>query len=753
MDSFREQLAACMQDDPPPCAAVCPFGLDIRTFIGHLKRGAFGSAFRLYRDATAFPGIVSQLCDHPCQRTCVFVHKEGAIAMQDLEAAAIAHAPNIQPNRYSLPKRSGRVAIVGAGPSGLACALRLASKKYEVVIFEREERMGGSLWDLLPQNIFIPELERQFMYETVIFHFSSPILSLSQIRADAIYLATGAKGDSFGLNLSGEGACASEQNGIFLGGELLGHTVMEAIADGLTAAKAIERYLKTGGMNEPIQVHSSRFHPDPNLIPYMPPVPKPEVRVYTKDETVAEANRCQQCRCDACIKYCDLMRSYHKYPKRIEEEVAITIEPVSLTRSARVATRLIVTCNHCGLCKQVCPLSLDTGAFLIESHRKMNEKNAMPWAYHEFWLRDMEFSNGEASLVLTPSKSKSPPYLFFPGCRLGGSEPRLVLDAFSAILSYQPDSALYLGCCGAPAEWAGEIELHRETISRFQDIWVSLDRPTVIFACLNCREQMAQYFPQVRSLTIYQLLDDWNYPIPQTGANRTAAIFDPCPSRGDPETRQAVRSLANQAGFHLESLPMEGEYAQCCGWGGQVELANPKYTEQIIQNRVEQSDFPYLVYCANCADVFSRRGKPTAHLLRVLFPPEAREGFWRTTSPTATESRENRRGLKLELLRKYMPKETEQLGSVQTNAPLLIPPELLDKMNRNYLLQEDAEAVVEQCDRTGQALIDQETGIRIGHAPVGRLTVWVEYRNLEGCRELVNIYAHRMQIMEGAGDV
>jgi len=753
MDSFRKQLTACLQNEPPPCSAVCPFGLDIRTFIGHLKRGAFGSAFRLYRDAVAFPGIVSQLCDHPCQTACVFSQKDGAISMRDLEASAIAYAPNTQPNKYSLPARSSRIAIIGAGPSGLACALRLASKKYNVVIFEREERIGGSLWNLLPQEIFMPELERQFQYEMVTFHLSTPVISLSQLQADAIYLATGKDGKKFGMELSAEGACASNHDGVFLGGGVIGRTVMEAIADGLTAAKAIERYLKTGGMNEPIPDHTSRFHPDPNLIPYTPPVCQSGRGTLTKEETVAEANRCQQCQCDACIKYCDLMRSYQKYPKRVEEEVAITIEPVSLTRSARVATRLISTCNHCGLCKKVCPLSLDTGAFLLDSHRIMREKNAMPWAYHEFWLRDMEFSNSEASLVLCPSKIQTPPYLFFPGCRLGGSDPKLVLDSFEALLEYQPDAALYLGCCGAPAEWAGESELHRETVHRFQTIWESLGKPKVVFACLNCREQLSRHLPQIEGITLYQLLKEWKYPIPQTGTGQSAVVFDPCPSREDSKTRQAVRKLAKRAGFSLETLSMEGEYAQCCGWGGQVDLANPKYAAQVTQSRASQSQLPYLVYCANCGDVFSKRGKPSAHLLRAIFPPGAGKDFWRTTAPTASESRENRRWLKAELLCKYVPEEAKHMETIQQGAPLLITPDLLDKMNRSYLLREDAESVVETCERTGKFLINQETGVRVGHAMAGHLTIWVEYQNLEGCRKLINIYAHRMQIVEGAGNV
>lgn len=754
MNDFRAQLAqTCMQNDPPPCASVCPFGLDIRAFIGHLKRGAFSSAFRLYRDAVAFPGIVSRLCDHPCQSACVFAPKGGGIALRDLEAAAIAYAPNTRPNHYNLPKRPGKIAVIGAGPSGLACALRLASKKYEVVIFEREERMGGSLWGLMPQEVFLPEIELQFMYEKVEFRLGQTVTSLDQLQADAVYAATGQGGERFGLELSGEGACATRREGFFLGGELAGRTVMEAIADGLLAAKAIERYLKVGGMNEPFRDFSTRFHPDPALLPYAPPARRAGEGVLTREEAAAEAGRCQQCQCDACVKYCDLMRSYRKYPRRVEEEVQTTIEPVSLSRKARLATRFIATCNHCGLCKQVCPVSLDTGAYLLDSHRRMVEEKAMPWAYHEFWLRDMEFSSGEASLVLDPSGSGTPKLLFFPGCRLGGSDPRLVLDSFRTLLEREPESALYLGCCGAPAEWAGEEELHRRTVRQFAQAWARLGRPRVVFACLNCRQELARYLPEGEGISLYELLDGWDLPVSGIGAGRAAVVFDPCPSRNFPEAQKAVRSLAEKAGFRLEQLPLEGKFAQCCGWGGQVEIANPTYAQGVAQNRIEASPLPYLVYCANCRDVFARQGKEAAHILRAVLPGQREGWLWDAPVPTASQSRDNRRRLKRQLLLQYRPEEAAMMEPARVGAPLLISPELLEKMDRSYLLREDVELVVDTCEQTGNYLLNQEKNTRLGHAMAGRLTIWVEYRNLENCRELVNVYAHRMRILEGTGNV
>ena len=93
------------------------------------------------------------------------------------------------------------------------------------------------------------------------------------------------------------------------------------------------------------------------------------------------------------------------------------------------------------------------------------------------------------------------------------------------------------------------------------------------------------------------------------------------------------------------------------------------------------------------------------------------------------------------------------METARGGAPLLITPELLEKMDRNYLLREDVEAVVELCEQTGKTLLNQEKNTKIGHAPAGRMTIWVEYRNLKNCRELVNVYAHRMQILEGTEHV
>ena len=62
---------------------------------------------------------------------------------------------------------------------------------------------------------------------------------------------------------------------------------------------------------------------------------------YTPEEAAAEAGRCVECSCDACMRACDLMRLHKKTPRRIYEEVYITIHPGTLSRDGTWATRLI----------------------------------------------------------------------------------------------------------------------------------------------------------------------------------------------------------------------------------------------------------------------------------------------------------------------------------------------------------------------------------------------------------------------------
>ena len=176
----------CLQNEPPFCTAACPFGLDILDFTEKLKRGAFQAAYRAYQNSVGFPAIVAALCPEPCAGVCPRRERGGPIQLRRLEQAAIDHARNHEPNSYNVPAKGKRLAVIGAGISGLACALRMASRGWEVGLYERSGRIGGHLHGLLAPEVFLPEIERMGMHETYHLRLGTEVRDLDGLGADAI---------------------------------------------------------------------------------------------------------------------------------------------------------------------------------------------------------------------------------------------------------------------------------------------------------------------------------------------------------------------------------------------------------------------------------------------------------------------------------------------------------------------------------------------------------------------------------------
>ena len=738
----NELVADCLQFERAFCTAKCPFNLDVRDFIGKIQQGRFNVAYKFYQNVVGFPGIVTALCSEPCKQVCPLKDNGGAISLKMLELAAMDHARNKDPEQYNMPPKEKRIAIIGAGISGLACALRLTTKKYDVTFFERSNSIGGHLHELLSPEIFLDDINRQFKYEKYTINFNTEISNLYDLNFDAIYVATGKDGNDFGLSTSDEGAYASSKQGVFLGGSLVGSDTMQAIADGLNASNAIERYLKIGKMNQPedtkgtkLSIEAIRVIPSDLILPE-------NGNAYTKDEAIAESKRCLKCTCDACFHYSPLMSYFKKFPRRITEEVEISIHPSSLDGSATMATRLISTCNHCGLCKEVCPKDIDTGKFLLKSHRTMREKGKMPWAFHEFYLRDMEFSNNEAAILKSPKGFNKSKYVFFPGCQLGASDPRYVIQSYKFLIEHFPDTALMLSCCGAPADWAGEETIHRKTIEKIKADWIKLGKPKAIFACPMCKQMFQQYLPEIEGEFLYNIIAEEGIKPAKYHDNEIASVFDPCASRNAPDVQRTIRGLAGEAGFNLEALPMEGKLAECCSYGGQVAIAHPPYANHVVKKRIEQSEKPYITYCSNCRDIFAAEGKQTWHILDILFDINNEN----RVPPTVSERRNNRLQLKHQLLQEFWKEENIM---EKPEKELLISAELKEKLNKELILETDIYSVIENCEQSVMKLLDSETGTFTGHMQIGNMTFWVEYRVAnENEFELINAYCHRMKIEE-----
>jgi NADPH-dependent glutamate synthase beta subunit-like oxidoreductase len=138
----------------PPCALACPLGQDVPGYVSALARGELEEAARIIRETNALPSACGRLCVASCMRACSRAAIDEGVDIRGLKrhaTDAVKAAPKPR------PKAPGwRVAVVGAGPSGLAAAHRLTELGAEVTIFEAQETAGGMLADTVPAFV-MPE--------------------------------------------------------------------------------------------------------------------------------------------------------------------------------------------------------------------------------------------------------------------------------------------------------------------------------------------------------------------------------------------------------------------------------------------------------------------------------------------------------------------------------------------------------------------------------------------------------------------
>ena len=735
LEDFEQLLKdKCYQNEIPGCAAACPFNLDILDLEKKWQKGRFNAAHRTFHNTVGFPAIVAAACDHPCMKKCIRNAIDAPVDLHLLEQATVKHAKRTDPNSYNLPARPNTCAIVGGGISGLGCALFLCNKKYRVTLFEKSDHLGGALREEMDPAVFDADVALQFKYEKYELILNHEVKDLSELSGfDAVYVATGAGGSTYGLEPNGEGAFASTRPGVFFGGRMTGRTHMEALADGLLASHAVERYFKTGLMNQPQEHRGTKLKIDPSRYERKEKTGPADGIAFTEEEAAAESERCIRCACDACMRSCDLMRYFDKTPRRIYEEVYVTIRPGTLSRDGTMATRLISTCNQCGVCKEVCPEHIDFGKFFADSMKAMQAKGTMPWPYHDYWLRDMAFSNGEAEVFLQNRERVR--YLFFPGCQMGASDPLYVEKAWEWLIGKQPESALWVHCCGAPAEWSGLVDLHENVVNGIRRKWEELGRPTVLLACPTCRQMFGRFLPEISCEFLYERMAEWGVEA-VSQEDRVFSLFDACAARDYPEYRNGIRRLLHAQGIRTEEIPTEDGVLACCSFGGHASIAAAKYSKRVAQKRADSAEGPMLAYCVNCRDSFAAQGKEAWHVEDLLFGIRKEP----RPAPTMTERWENREKLKDELELRYLGVEPSRREKMK----LWMSDETRQRMSDDLILESDVEQVITHCERDDAKLVDPEKGHFFGHLKIQNMTYWVEYLPKEEGYELFSAYCHRM---------
>lgn len=225
---FTEQQAVaeakrCLRCKNPMCVTQCPVSIHIPDFIHEVSQGNFAEASRIIAQDSTLPAVCGRVCpqESQCEGACILGHKGEPIAIGALERfVADWSRQNPQPQSRTINSQftihnSPRIAIIGSGPSGLACAGDLAKAGCKVTIFEALHQPGGVLVYGIPefrlpkQGVVAPEIEnlKRLGVEIKTNVIIGKSVTIDQLFDEqgfqAVYVASGAGLPKF-MNITGE---------------------------------------------------------------------------------------------------------------------------------------------------------------------------------------------------------------------------------------------------------------------------------------------------------------------------------------------------------------------------------------------------------------------------------------------------------------------------------------------------------------------------------------------------------------------
>lgn len=133
-----------------PYMTTCPVSQDIPGYMFHTARGEYDEAFRVIMESNPFPNIQGMVCDHLCQEKCTRLNYDSPLLIREIKRF-IAQKYDRPIGLEPAPANGVKVAVIGAGPSGLACAHFLALAGFEVQIYEKKGFAGGWASDAIPE--------------------------------------------------------------------------------------------------------------------------------------------------------------------------------------------------------------------------------------------------------------------------------------------------------------------------------------------------------------------------------------------------------------------------------------------------------------------------------------------------------------------------------------------------------------------------------------------------------------------------
>ncbi len=214
-----------------PCVDECPTNQDIPEYLYHTSQGNFQKAFDVIMIKNPFPNVLGVACDHLCQTKCTRINYESALKIKEVKR--FVAEKGFEADISISPSNGKKIAIIGAGPSGLSCAYFLRMGGFEVEIFETKSIPGGMVSEAIPEFRLKMESLRKDIERIeklgVKIQYNSKIDNqlFARLRSeyDSVYIAAGAQRFKT-LKMEGENAA-----GILNAFEFLKNTKLGKLSD------------------------------------------------------------------------------------------------------------------------------------------------------------------------------------------------------------------------------------------------------------------------------------------------------------------------------------------------------------------------------------------------------------------------------------------------------------------------------------------------------------------------------------------
>ena len=240
-----------------PCETTCPAHQGIPSYMYFTAKGDFSSAYKVIAETNAFPNATGMVCDHVCQTRCTRINYDEPLAIRDIKRFVVEwhnqHKENGTATTFT--ENGKKVAIVGAGPTGLSAAYFLRKNGFAVEVFEAKEKPGGMVSGAIPKfrisddSVWKDAGEIEKMGVTI--HYKHKVTTEEfdrfQKTFDATVLAIGAQGVP-GLNIPGIDA-----RGVYASLDFL-----EKVREGKTMEMG-QRVVVIGGGNTAMDIARTAF--------------------------------------------------------------------------------------------------------------------------------------------------------------------------------------------------------------------------------------------------------------------------------------------------------------------------------------------------------------------------------------------------------------------------------------------------------------------------------------------------------------